>query len=72
MQHTTPDPIPEWAQRAERVGLRLEEIAVLTGKSYSAVYRYKRGDRPTPPDWLAQVRVLLRSRELRDDRGDAA
>jgi hypothetical protein len=69
MQDTT----PEWALKAEAVGLRLEEIALLTGKSYSAVYRYKTGTRPTPPDWLAQTWVLIRSRELAArSKGDAA
>ena len=61
MQDTT----PEWARNAERVGLRLEEIALLTGKSYSAVYRYKTGTRTAPEAWLQQVAVLIRSRELR-------
>lgn len=58
---------PEWFTRAERVSLRLEEIAVLTGKSYSAVYRYKTGTRTPTPEWLAQVSVLIRSRELRQE-----
>lgn len=61
---------PEWYLRAERLNLSLEEIAVLTGKSYSAVYRYKRGDRTPTAEWLSQVSVLLRSRELR--QGEAA
>lgn len=74
MQNTTPRESPRWFLDAERVGLRLEEIALLTGKSYSAVYRYKTGTRPTPPEWLAQVRVLIASRELRErfPGGDAA
>lgn len=54
-----------WATAVERVGLRLEEVAVLTGKSYSAVYRYKTGTRTPPTDWLAQVALLVRSRDLR-------
>lgn len=66
MQDTT----PEWARSAERVGLRLEEIALLTGKSYSAVYRYKTGTRTPSPEWLAIVAALVRSRELRG--GEAA
>lgn len=65
MQDTTPTRIaPRWYLDAERVGLRLEEIALLTGKSYSAVYRYKTGTRATPPEWLEKVRVLIASREL--------
>lgn len=70
MQDTT----PEWFLAAERVGLRLEEIALLTGKSYSAVYRYKTGTRTASPDWLSQVSVLVRSRELqaRAPKGDVA
>lgn len=66
------DTTPDWFTRAERVGLRLEEIALLTGKSYSAVYRYKTGTRTPPPEWLAQVGVLLRSRELHAAKGDVA
>lgn len=58
------DTTPEWAQNAERIGLRLEEIALLTGKSYSAVYRYKAGTRTPSLDWLSRVAVLIRSREL--------
>lgn len=61
-----------WVARAERVGLRLEEIALLTGKSYSAVYRYKTGTRTAPREWLDQVGVLLRSRELQAREGGTA
>lgn len=74
MQNPTERPVPRWFVDAEGVDLRLEEIALLTGKSYSAVYRYKTGTRPTPPEWLAQVRLLIRSRELRRELpgGDVA
>lgn len=68
MQDTT----PEWAVRSERAGFRLEELAVLTGKSYSAVYRYKTGTRTPPPEWLAQVRVLIASREWSKRHGGVA
>lgn len=59
-----PDTTPKWFDRCAALGLRLEELALLTGKSYSAVYRYKTGTRTPPPEWLAQVSVLIRSREL--------
>ena len=58
-----------WAARAEAVGLRLEEIALLTGRGYSAVYRYKTGTRTAPDEWIAKVAVLIASREL--NRGGA-
>lgn len=72
MQHTTDRELPQWFLDADSLGLELEEIAFLTGKSYSAVYRYKTGTRQTPADWLAQVRLLIRSRQARNERGDAA
>ena len=56
---------PEWFIAAERVGLRLEEIALLTDLSYSAVYRYKTGSRTPTPEWVRMVMALVRSRELR-------
>lgn len=59
-----------WAARAEAIGLRLEEIALLTGLSYSAVYRYKTGTRTAPDEWVIKVAVLIGSRELR--RGEVA
>ena len=59
-----------WATLADAVGLRLEEIAVLTGMSYSAVYRYKTGTRTAPDEWIAKVGVLIASRRL--NRGEVA
>lgn len=49
----------EWAIEAASVGLRLEEIALVTGKSYHAVYRYSTGSRRPTPEWLAQVAALI-------------
>lgn len=68
MQNTT----PEWFIRADAAGFRLEELAVLTGKSYSAVYRYKTGTRTPPLEWLAQVSVLIAQRRLDAERGGTA
>jgi hypothetical protein len=48
-----------WAELVRRAGIRLEAIAVRTGKSYSAVYRYSRGDRRPPDDWLLSVAAIL-------------
>ena len=48
-----------WADLALQAGVRLETIAVETGKSYSAVYRYKRGDRRPSDEWLAKVAKVL-------------
>jgi hypothetical protein len=48
-----------WAAAAEEVGLRLESLAVATGKSYSAVYRYRRGDRRPSEAWLKEVAALI-------------
>lgn len=56
-----------WAVRAEAVGISLELLAVLTGKSYSAVYRYKTGSRPAPDAWLAKVSVLIADRAIRKE-----
>jgi hypothetical protein len=52
-------PRTDWAIEAARVGLRLEEIALVTGKSYFAVYRYSTGSRRPTPEWLAQVAALI-------------
>lgn len=51
-----------WFTAAEEVGLRLESIAVATGKSYSAVYRYRRGDRRPSDAWVAEVAALIEKR----------
>ena len=57
MQH--PITRENWASAAEEAGLRRESIAVATGKSYSAVYRYKRGDRTPSEAWLREVAALI-------------
>ena len=54
-----------WFARAEQSGVSLELLAVLTGLSYSAVYRYKTGSRNAPEAWLQKVAVILADRELR-------
>lgn len=74
MQRTTDREWPRWYIEAERIGLTLEEIAYLTGRSYSAVYRYATGTRGTPADWLVKVELLIRSRQPRIEfpGGDAA
>lgn len=51
-----------WADLVAQAGIRLEVVAALTGKSYSAVYRYKRGDRRAPDEWLDRVSDLLEMR----------
>ena len=43
----------------KEVGLRLEVLAVATGKSYSAVYRYSTGTRTPSSEWLAQVAAIV-------------
>lgn len=53
-----------WPALAEAAGVSLELLAVLTGLSYSAVYRYKTGSRVAPEEWLAKVGVILRDRQL--------
>jgi hypothetical protein len=53
-----------WSAAAKEVDLRLESIAVATGKSYAAVYRYQRGDRRPSDEWLREVEALIeRARE---------
>lgn len=69
MQNVTVDR-DNWAARADEVGLRLEEIALLTGKSFSAVYRYKQGTRNPKDEWVKQVGLLIASRSL--NRGEVA
>lgn len=54
-----------WSARAEEAGVTLELLAVLTGLSYSAVYRYKTGSRTAPDAWIKKVGVILADRELR-------
>lgn len=56
-----------WAALAEEHGVSLELLAVLTGRSYSAVYRYKTGSRVAPEPWLAKVGLILTDRALRKD-----
>jgi hypothetical protein len=56
-----------WATLAEAAGLSLELLAVLTGKSYSAVYRYKTGSRPAPEAWLQKVQVIVADRAIRKE-----
>lgn len=46
-------------------GLRLEYIAVATGKSYAAVYRYMTGTRRPKDEWIAQVAVVLATHQGR-------
>ena len=60
MQH--PITRDNWYSAAEEVGLRLESLAVATGKSYSAVYRYKQGSRRAPDGWIEEVRALIEKR----------
>jgi hypothetical protein len=56
-----------WAALAEQAGVTLELLAVLTGKSYSAVYRYKTGSRPAPAAWLEKVGLIVADRALRKE-----
>jgi predicted transcriptional regulator len=56
---TAPTP---WHKLAEERGISLEWIAVMTGVSYSAVYRYKTGSRKAPVSWLEKVDLLIASR----------
>lgn len=48
-----------WHLVAEEIGLRLESVAVATGKSYSAVYRYRQGTRRPSDEWVAEVAALI-------------
>jgi hypothetical protein len=57
MQH--PITRDNWAEAAKEVGLRLESIAVATGKSYSAVYRYQTGSRTPSDEWVREVAALI-------------
>jgi predicted DNA-binding transcriptional regulator AlpA len=57
MQH--PITRENWYEAAAEVGLRLEALAAATGKSYSAVYRYKNGSRRPSDEWLREVEALI-------------
>jgi hypothetical protein len=48
-----------WLNLVSRAGIRLEVLAVKTGKSYSAVYRYSNGSRRPSDEWIAQVAAVL-------------
>jgi hypothetical protein len=48
-----------WPDLVKKAGIRLEVLAVKTGKSYSAVYRYSNGSRTPPDEWIAQVAAVL-------------
>jgi hypothetical protein len=48
-----------WAEVVKRSGIRLEVLAVRTGKSYSAVYRYATGSRRPKDEWIVQVAAVL-------------
>ena len=48
-----------WPSLVKQAGIRFETLAVRTGKSYSAVYRYSRGDRTPTDAWIAQVAQIL-------------
>ena len=56
-----------WSALAEDAGVSLELLAVLTGLSYSAVYRYKTGSRTAPDAWLAKVGLILADRAIRKE-----
>lgn len=60
MQH--PVTRENWADAAAEIDLRLEVIAAATGKSFSAVYRYRRGDRRPPDEWVREVGALIEKR----------
>lgn len=56
-----------WFTLVDEAGLRLEHLAVATGKSFSAVYRYKQGTRTAPDVWLEQVAQILADRAMQEE-----
>jgi len=56
-----------WATLAQEANVSLELLAVLTGVSYSAVYRYKTGSRIAPDAWLAKVGLIIADRSIRKE-----
>lgn len=48
-----------WQQTVRESGVRLEVLAVATGKSYSAVYRYLSGTRRPSDEWIAKCEAAL-------------
>jgi hypothetical protein len=56
-----------WVATVRQSGIRLEVLAVATGKSYSAVYRYMNGSRTPSDEWIAKCGAALavyQSREV--------
>lgn len=51
-----------WAEVVRRSGIRLEVLAVETGKSYAAVYRYSTGSRRPSDAWISRVAEILSRR----------
>lgn len=62
MQYETLDR-QTWKTAVKASGIRLEVIAVATGMSYSAVYRYMTGSRTPSDEWIAKVSAFLAGRQ---------
>jgi hypothetical protein len=55
-----------WVEVVRRSGVRLELLAVATGKSYSAVYRYMNGSRVPSDEWIAKCGAALAAYQSRE------
>lgn len=53
-----------WLDQCRAAGVSLELLAVLTGLSYSAVYRYSNGSRTAPDAWIDKVRIIIADRSI--------
>ena len=47
------------AETVAASGIRLEVLAVATGKSYSTVYRYMNGSRRPSDEWIGKCAAAL-------------
>jgi hypothetical protein len=57
-----------WVEAVKTSGIRLEVLAVATGKSYSAVYRYVTGSRTPSDEWIAQCSAALAAYQVREGK----
>ena len=54
-----------WKVAVKEAGVKLEVLAVATGKSYSAVYRYWTGTRTPSEEWIGQVAAVIAAESAR-------
>jgi hypothetical protein len=58
----TTEILPKWREVLRRQGRTMTWLAEVTGKTYPQVSSYAAGTAKTPPEWLAQVAIVLGER----------